>query len=130
MQSTDSGPDKAVNTKVEKECRRSCRYPATGFVEFLSCGSLSRGQLKNVSRTGCLVLTKSRIALELLSTVELRFTIARSHFVVDAKVVRIHPGEFVGFEFVSLDRKLQFRLEAICKNALDGNASAAASKNE
>ena len=84
-----------------RERRRSRRFPCEGFAEVLVLQpeTLFRGEIQNISLTGCFVRSRARLQVERLSPVELRFQFNNLRYHAYALVMDIRPGEGVGLEF-------------------------------
>jgi hypothetical protein len=65
--------------------------------------SLFRGEIRDISLTGCFIRTKARLSLVHRSIVDLRFTITNSHYRVAARVIDVRPGKGAGLEFIFPD---------------------------
>jgi len=85
-----------------KERRRSYRHDGVGFAECWVSDpeSLFRGEIRDISLTGCFIRTAARLNLRHSTEVDLRFTLKNSHFRMAARVMDIRPGKGVGMEFI------------------------------
>lgn len=101
----------AASTKghagIERRLRK--RYPCNGFAEgiVLHPKSLFRGEIRDLSETGCFVETRARLLVECLARIDLRFTINGSHYRTPARVMNVQPGKGLGVEFLFVDKKTQ-----------------------
>jgi hypothetical protein len=85
-----------------KERRRSYRHDCVGFAECWVSDpeSLFRGEIRDISLTGCYIRTSARLNLRHSTAVDLRFTLKNSHFRVAARAMDVRPGKGVGLEFI------------------------------
>ncbi|MGD0682910.1 MAG: PilZ domain-containing protein [Terracidiphilus sp.] len=85
-----------------KERRRNYRHDCVGFAECWVSDpeSLFRGEIRDISLTGCFIRTAARLNLRQSTAVDLRFTLKNSHFRVSARVMDIRQGKGVGMEFI------------------------------
>jgi hypothetical protein len=92
-----------------KERRRSRRFPCEGQAEavVLQPEFLFRGEITNVSLTGCFIRTRARLQVELHSIVDLRFRLKNQQCHTYALVMDIRPGLGVGVEFYSENKQPQ-----------------------
>ena len=91
-----------------RERRRHTRFPCDGFAEVFAFRSkaLFRGRLKDISHSGCFVLTRAHLNLPRLAEVEIRFAAHEHKFKVLARVTDVRPGKGAGINFVSEDPRL------------------------
>ena len=92
--------------------RRHQRFPCDGRAEVVAFSPelLFRGEVKDVSLTGCYVATRARLKLKRFAQIELRFS-ANGHQVTSlARVVNVRPGKGVGVEFLPGDPRVNERL--------------------
>jgi hypothetical protein len=87
------------------ERRRSRRFPCKGDAEglFHQPDILFRGEVRDMSLTGCLVLTRAQLRVQVLAHVELRFLVNNNHYRTLARVIDIRKGQGVGMEFMHPD---------------------------
>jgi hypothetical protein len=85
-----------------KERRRSRRFPCGGSAEVYAndTGNLFRGEIRDISQTGCYIKTNVRLKLEPLSEVDLVFILNKRSYRTFARVIDVRPGKGVGLEFV------------------------------
>lgn len=110
MQAQDQIDQGEANQALKgAERRRSRRYPCNGFAEVVVFHpeSLFRGEIRDVSQSGCFVMTKAHVHMERLGEVDLRFTLNENHYHTLARIIMFRPGEGVGFEFLITDRKTE-----------------------
>lgn len=85
------------------ERRRSPRYGCEGLAEAYAAdpGYLFRGEIRDISQTGCYIRTNARLRLERFTELDIIFMLrSRSHRAA-ARVVAVRPGQGVGMEFLS-----------------------------
>jgi PilZ domain len=85
-----------------KERRRYHRYLCDGFAEVivLDPECLFRGEIRDVSQTGCFIVSRARIRLAPSAEAEIRFRLNNREFRTQARVMNVRPGDGVGFRFV------------------------------
>jgi hypothetical protein len=93
--------------------RISCDAIAEGIVPY--CGLLFRGEISNLSLTGCFMKTRATLNMKRSTSVELRFTINGEQFSIPARFVRIHPGG-AGFEFSLVEPGVHKNLQALMQD--------------
>lgn len=88
-----------------RERRRSRRFGCEGFAEgfAIETGTVFRGEIRSISKTGCYVKTRARLKLEQLTEVDLLFTLKKRKYRTLARVISVRPGKGVGLEFVFYD---------------------------
>jgi hypothetical protein len=96
---------KAADSPSRTERRRSRRFPCNGFAEVIlfQAGMLFRGEIRDISQTGCFVATKARVHMDSCGKVELRFTLNNNRFHTFARVANVRQGTGVGLEFAPLN---------------------------
>ena len=89
------------------ERRRSRRFPCKGVAEGLAHEPeiLFRGEVRDMSLTGCLILTRAYLRIRPFTEVELSFLVNNNSYRTVARVVDIRRGEGVGLEFLHADVK-------------------------
>lgn len=91
------------------ERRRHRRFSCEGYAEVV-CSQprvLFRGRIRDISLSGCFIETAARQRLDRLTEVELRFTASGRQVSSGARVMDVHLGKGVGFEFLLRDRSVQ-----------------------
>jgi PilZ domain len=107
-----------------RERRRHERFPCEGFAEVVvfSPELLFRGEVKDISFTGCFVATRAHLTLQRFAEIELRFSTHGQHLSSLARVMDVRPGRGVGVEFLPGDPRMSKRfhelLEKLRDNAL------------
>jgi hypothetical protein len=91
-----------------RERRRHQRFACDGLAEVVAFNPevLFRGEVKDVSLTGCYIATRAHLRLKRFAEIELRFS-ADGHQVSSlARVMEVRPGKGVGVEFLAGDPRL------------------------
>jgi hypothetical protein len=93
---------------TSSERRRHARYPCDGHAEVVVFRPdlLFRGEVKDISRTGCYIATRARLNLKRSAEIELRFSVNGQHLSSLARVMEVRPGEGVGIEFLPGDPRM------------------------
>lgn len=97
------------------ERRRCTRFACQGFAEALVFDPeiLVRGEIRDISRTGCFVMTRAHLKLERATEIELRFAVNGDRFRMRARVADVRPGRGMGLEFVLGDAKANAALQEL-----------------
>ena len=102
-----------AGTGAGKEQRRHQRFPCSGFAEVVVFNPelLFRGEVKDISLTGCFIATRARLKLKRFAEIELRFSANGQHLSSLARIMEVRPGSGVGIEFLPGDPRMdrQFR---------------------
>jgi hypothetical protein len=82
--------------------RNEPRFDCNGFAEVVNIQThlLFRGEIQDISETGCFINTAFRLKLEHPETVDVRFTLNNVQYHLLAQVVQVKPGRGVGLEFL------------------------------
>jgi|SRR5579871_6661908 len=109
----ESGP-----RETGSERRRHERFACDGFAEGVAFRPelLFRGEIKDVSRTGCFVATRAHLALKRFAEIELRFSASGRQLSTRARVMDVRPGKGVGVEFVSGDARMHERFRELIEH--------------
>lgn len=85
------------------ERRLSPRFECDGFAEVFvpETGYLFRGQIRDISQSGCRVATRVAVRLERLTEVEVLFRLKGREYRIPASVMNVRPGQGVGLSFSS-----------------------------
>ena len=96
-------------TLASKERRLSRRVGCKGFADafVIETGYLFRGEIRDISETGCYLMTDARMQLELLTEVDLLFVLNNRKYQTRARVMKIRPRKGVGLEFLFSDRSAE-----------------------
>ena len=97
-----------VESTGSSERRRHRRFECDGHAEVVVFDSnfLFRGDVRDISLTGCYIETRAHLKLQRFAEVELRFTANGQHLNTLARVMVIRPGKGAGFEFLPGDPRL------------------------
>jgi hypothetical protein len=102
----ETSQDISDTPKVEeaggKERRLSRRHECEGFAEgwVSKPGSLFRGEIRDISLTGCFIATKARLNLARYAAVDLRFRLKGQQYRSMARAMDVRQGRGVGLEFL------------------------------
>ena len=93
----------------DNERRKSKRYDCDGFAEIVGThiGFLFRGEIQNLSQTGCYIRTRAQLKLELYTEVQLHFAVDGANYHTGARIMVVKPQLGAGFEFLTEDDKLK-----------------------
>ena len=102
----------------DKERGRHKRFACDERAEVIVFGPeiLFRGEVKDISMTGCAIATRARLNLQRLSKVELRFSANGQHLSSFARVMEVRLGNGVGFEFLPGDPRMSGRLRELIES--------------
>ena len=83
------------------EHRTAKRFSCEGFAEVVVpyIGFLFRGEITDLSESGCYIKTRARLNISRSADVELRFTVNGDHFSLLARIAGATSGVGAGFEF-------------------------------
>jgi hypothetical protein len=100
------GESEKGETSASRERRLSHRVGCKGFADAIvvETGYLFRGEIRDISQTGCYLMTNARTQLERLTEVDLLFVLNNREYHTLARVMKIRPGKGVGLEFMFSDR--------------------------
>jgi len=89
-----------------RERRLSRRFACEGFAEAFAAdtGYLFRGEIRDISETGCYIMSKGRLKLERFTEVDLQFMLNKRKYRTFARVMDVRPGKGVGVEFRFADQ--------------------------
>lgn len=92
-----------------KERRRSRRFACEGFAEVfaIDTGYLFRGEIRDISQSGCYIMTNGRLKLERLTEVDVLFMLNKRNYRTYARVMVVRPGKGVGLEFLFGDLRAE-----------------------
>ena len=110
-----------------RERRRHERFACEGFAEVVAFSPelLFRGEVTDISLTGCFVATRARLKLKRFAEIELRFSASGQHLSSLARVMDVRPGKGVGVEFLAGDPRMSKRFHEVMERL---NANQAAQK--
>jgi len=94
--------------ELGKDRRRHERYACEGCAEVVVFHPdlLFRGEVKDISMTGCYIETRARLNLKRHAEIELRFSANGRHLSSLARVMDLRPGRGVGIEFLPGDPRM------------------------
>jgi hypothetical protein len=94
---------------ASRERRLSRRIGCKGFADafVINTGYLFRGEIRDISETGCYIMTKARLQLKRLTEVDLLFVLNGRNYRTLARVMEVQPREGVGLEFLFSDQSAQ-----------------------
>ena len=104
-----SGESEAGETFASRERRLSTRVGCKGFADVfvIKMGYLFRGEIRDISETGCYIMTNARMQLKLLTEVDLLFVLNNRKYQTLARVIKIRPRKGVGLEFLFSDQSAE-----------------------
>src|ERR1700683_2209500 len=91
------------------ERRLSPRFACEGFAEVfaLETGFLFRGYMRDISQTGCFILSKAHSKLKRLAEVDVVFRLKGREYHNVARVMDVRAGKGVGLEFLAHHPELE-----------------------
>lgn len=97
------------------ERRRHPRFACDGRAEVVVFRPdlLFRGEVKDISRTGCYIATRARLNLKRFAEIELRFSVNGKRLSSLARVMGVRPGQGVGVEFLPGDPRMDQRFHEL-----------------
>ena len=100
-------------TANDRERRRHERFTCDGFAEVVSFRPelLFRGEVKDISLTGCYIATRARLNLKRFARIELRFSANGQQMSSLARVMDVRPGKGIGVEFLPGDPRMSKRFQ-------------------
>ena len=109
--------------------RRHERFACDGFAEVVAFRPefLFRGEVKDISLSGCYIATRARVNLKRLAAIELRFSANGRQMCSLARVMDIRPGKGIGVEFLPGDPRMDQRFRGVIEQ-LQSHARANADK--
>lgn len=110
----------ASESATGAERRLSRRFECDGFAEVYAfeAGLLFRGAIRDISETGCYVMTKFALKLKSLSEVDLLLILKNHEYRIRARVRSFRPGKGAGFEFLYDDPIVEARFHALLDSFL------------
>jgi hypothetical protein len=95
-------------TATASERRRHTRFACDGRAEVVVFRPdlLFRGEIKDISLTGCYIATRARLNLKRFAEIELRFSANGQHLSSLTRVMEVRPGKGVGIEFLPGDPRM------------------------
>ena len=94
-----------------RDRRRHERFACDGSAEVVAFNPelLFRGEVRDISLTGCYVATRARLNLKRFAEIELRFSAHGQHLSSLARVMDVRPGKGIGVEFLPGDPRMAKR---------------------
>jgi hypothetical protein len=71
---------------------------------------LFRGDIRDVSQSGCFVATRAKVHLECLADAEIRFRLNNRLFKTRVRLMSIRPDDGVGLEFLGVSARTREQL--------------------
>lgn len=120
MDSTSRSPDsqpKPVPARSGVERRRNPRYACVGFVEVVvnEAEFLFRGEIRDISSTGCYVSTNARQRMKRGQYVDVYFHIENDQVKCQARIIDLRPGKGVGLEFTELTERARRTIRSLIR---------------
>lgn len=93
------------------ERRRHERFLCDGHAEVVSFRPelLFRGEVKDISLTGCYIATRARLSLRRFAEIELRFSAHGSQLSLLGRVMDVRPGKGLGVQFLPVTARAKAR---------------------
>ena len=87
--------------------RKATRYACEGFAEIVGSEIrfLFRGEIQNLSQSGCYIQSRAPLKLQKNIDVQLHFTVEGANYDAMARIMVVEPGIGAGFQFLSIDLK-------------------------
>ncbi len=111
----DDGLTEESGFKSERNRRESERFPVQGWAEVMTMDGtmMVRGQITDISITGCYVESHAAFDLPLNSSVEMIFRIKGDEFRPEAVTRVVRSGHGAGFVFLKMNGKLIVQIQAL-----------------
>ncbi|HUD74283.1 MAG TPA: PilZ domain-containing protein [Terracidiphilus sp.] len=118
-----TGEINASESSSGAERRLERRFDCEGFAEVYAfeTGFLFRGTIRDISQTGCYILAKFALKLEILTEVDVLLILKNHQYRIPALVRNVRPGRGVGLEFLYRDPQVEASFHALLQKFL-GNA--------
>lgn len=115
-------PDHITKSHSHADRRQSVRICCTCFVEGVSDepGHLFRGEIHDVSETGCFVSLRAPVNLRTGARIQLRFKMGQAQYQALARVIEALPSTGMRMQFIATDPAFVNRIRQI----LSSNANA------
>lgn len=110
-------PPSNPKTDSRPERRRSTRICCSGLVEGVADqpGHLFRGELRNISETGCFISVRASLRLPAGACVQLRFRLGRAEYNAVARIIETVPSAGVRVHFIATDPAFIDRMRQIVR---------------
>jgi hypothetical protein len=114
-------PDHNTKSHPHADRRQSVRICCACFVEGVSDepGHLFRGEIHNVSETGCFVSLRAPLTLPPGSRMQLRFKMGHAHYHALARVIEALPSTGMRMQFIATDPAFTNRIRHILSSNAD-----------
>jgi hypothetical protein len=105
-----------------KDRRLSRRLDCEGFAEgfAIEAGYLFRGEIRDISQTGCYIMTKALLKLERLTEVDLEFMLNKRNYHTRARVMDVRARRGVGLEFLFRDSRAEESIKHLLQTLAEG----------
>lgn len=103
------------------ERRLSRRFSCDGFAEvfvFIT-GFTFRGEIRDISQTGCYIATRAKLKLECQSEVDILFRLKNHEYRILALVKVVRPGKGAGLEFLHQNPQVEAAFKTLLQTLLD-----------
>ncbi|WP_263382970.1 PilZ domain-containing protein [Granulicella arctica] len=107
----------ALQSQAERDRRENQRFPVEGWAEVMTMDGtmMLRGQITDISATGCFIESHGSFDLPMNSAVEMTFRIQGKEFRPEGVTRVVKSGEGAGFSFLKMNSKLELQIEALIK---------------
>jgi hypothetical protein len=101
--------ERDIAEPAEREKRRHERFSCDGFAEVVVFRPelLFRGEIRDISLTGCYITTRAHLNLRRFAEIELRFSANGRQLTSLARVTNVRQGKGVGVEFLPGDPRMR-----------------------
>jgi PilZ domain len=108
-----------------RERRRHERFACDEFAEVVSFHPkvLFRGEVRDISLTGCFVTTRAHLKLKRFAEIELRFSANGQQISALARVMDVRPGKGLGVEFLPGDPRMSKRFREVIEEFRENSSS-------
>jgi hypothetical protein len=126
MQEPEDDSDQPAQTPSGRDRRESTRFPVAGWAEVMTMDGLMmvRGQITDISATGCYVEIHGSFDLPLNSAVEMIFRINEGELRPRGITQVVRPGNGAGFAFAGLNSKMTSQIQMLIE-VLSGHLKSA-----
>jgi len=108
-------PPEAPQGTTDHDRRENHRYPVEGWAEVMMMDGtmMLRGQITDISATGCFIESRGAFDLPLNCSVEMTFRINGVEFRPEGVTRVVKSGVGAGFLFLKMNSKLVLQLESL-----------------
>jgi PilZ domain-containing protein len=103
----DKGTPAEGSKRAERRRHRRCSSNSLAKAVVLQRSSMFRGEILDISQSGCFVVTKAFLRVELYAEVKVQFKFKNVDYHTPAVVMNIQPGKGVGLEFSFADAQTE-----------------------